>query len=379
MIKSIKFKNWSCFLNEQHIEVSRDKNDFYKRTNNFIFGLPSQGKTAIFTLIKTTIFYMRRWLNYGDDSILKSQTMGECFNPNIETQIVPELENLTEIELVFENETYSFKYELAFNKEFCKYEKLSYKINDILDEWIELFDKSLIDYVDINNKIETIYETYVNIEELELDYTPTFKGINQLNSILPYIESITKSEHVIEFAKIIKKIDFYEAKDFQNFRSYLFPFKEILENKEEILALLDEVKLKYDDFDLGDECKMTGNYSINLFRKDSKKQVIKSISSSKLSKGEIKLFLYVALFNKYKSSNDSIIFIDDFSDSIPFEIFFNIIKRLENETDSMANSQLFAINNHFFNKLLQYKSDYFNIFDISKDDNGYSKIVRKNN
>ncbi len=379
MIKSIKFKNSSCFLDEQNIVVYSNEDTEAKKKINLIFGVPGTGKTAIFDLLKTTIYYMRRWIYFGDDlSVLSGERMWDHFNPNICTQFLTSSKNFTEVEIVFDSGEFSYKYEWAFNKHYCLYEKLSYKINGLLDEWIELFDKELIDHDEIDERIETMYEVIVNYEDLEIEYNPSFKGIDKKNSIISYISNISKAEYMKEFTEILKKIEFFEYKDFLGFKNFSFPYDELLNSKKDILDLLKRVKINIDDFKLEYHNKLTGSYSINLISKDSEHEMLKVINSSKLSKGEVKLFLFIVLFNRYRKK-DAILFIDDFASNIQLEIFFEIIKAFEKESINGTNFQLFALNNHFFNKMKIYNSKYINIFDIQKDEKGNSKIKLESN
>lgn len=374
MIKSIKFRNFACFLNEQTISIYSNKEDESKKRINFIFGLPGSGKTTIFNLIKVTFLYMKRWLVFNEDDMLTNTTIKDYFNPNINTQEVLDTENSTEIELVFDNGTFSYKYEWSFNKHFCVYERLHYKINDVLDDWIELFNKELIDYVEIGNKIETIYETFLNIEELDIDYTPTFKGINQSNSILSYVGSISKSEILKEFNRMLDKIEFFSEKDFRTLKLYNFPISEVNENKKYILWILSKININFDDFEIIEENKIVGNFSINFF-KNNEKGFVKKINSSKMSESEIKLFLFTILFMRYKSK-DCILFIDDFSKGVEFDIFFEFVKAFEKEAVNNTEFQLFAFNNHFFNKMKAHNSKYINVFDVRKEQDGNSEISK---
>lgn len=374
MIKSINFKNYGCFLEEQSLNIfSSYKYDSKKRIN-FFFGVPSTGKTSFFELVKTTIYYMRRWYVYnGDNNIIVSRTMEDFYNPNIFTFIKETDNNFTEIEIIFDNDVFTYKYELCFSKNYCKFEKLSYKINDVLDEWIELFDKQLIDYVYINDKIETIFETYVNCDELNIEFTPSFNGINQNNSVLSYIISISNAEIMQDFNKILDKIVFFQASDFLTFKNYNFPSDEIEKNKEYILTTLDKIKIHFDDVKISHQNKIRDNYTIDLYKKINDQTVY--INSSRLSKGEIKLFLFSIMLIRYRKK-ECIIFIDDFSLGIDFDIYFELLKGFEKEAINNTDFQLFTFNNHFFNKTKNYNSRYVNIFDFEKDNNGNCNIKK---
>ena len=373
MIKSIKFRNYACFLENQFIEICNENKTI--KSINFLFGVPSSGKTSFFKLLKTVFYYMKRWLVYDDVSdIVKNYSMQESYNPNINNQHLLPHKNFIDVEIVFDNDVFSYKYELSFNKYYCKYEKLSYKINGVLDNWCEVFDKELIDYVEINNDIETIYETYVNYEDLEIGYLPSFKGINQKNSIVPYISSISKSNIIKDFIDIINRVDFFDYKDFLELKSFNFPYEELLNNKKNILDILRKVNIDFDDFKIANENKITGNYSVDLITKENKK-----INSKLLSKGEKKLFLYVVIFTRYKLTSKNIVFLDDFSDGIDYGVFFEIIQTFEEESINEVGFQIFTANNHFFNKLKAYNSKNFNIFDIVKSSNGTSTIMKWEN
>lgn len=373
MIKSIKFKNYACFLEEQKIDVYSNSEEELKKKINFIFGVPSTGKTTIFELIKLTLFYMRRWLVFNEDDVLSNKTIKAFYNPNINNEVDNENDNLTEVELIFDNGTFSFKYEWAFNQNFCAYERLHYKINDVLDDWIELFNKELIDYVEIDNKIETIFETILNFEELDIDYSPTFKGINQSNSILSYVSSISKTEILKEFNKILDKIEFFSEKEFADLKTYNFPIEEINDNKKYILWVMSKINIHFDDFEIIDENKLVGNFKINFFKIENETR--KVINSQKMSRNEIKLFLFVILFMRYRKK-DSILFIDDFSRGIEYDAFFEFIKAFEKESLNNTQFQLFAFNNHFFNKTKAHNSKYINVFDVSKDEKGNSTVKK---
>ena len=376
MLKKITFKNWYCFNEEQEINIYDNSEDSFKNIN-LIFGIPSSGKTAIFQLIKHTISYMKRWISFKDDHILSNETMAQVFNPNINNDCVDEHQNFTEVSLEFDNNTFSYKYDLSFNQHYCLYEKLSYKINDVLDEWILLFDKQLIDYVDISNKIETIYETYVNCEELEVDYQPTFKGVDQRDTVISYISNISKAEHFKVLNKMLDKIIFYEEKDFLNFKDYFLPFEELRKQKESVLELFEKNNVVFNDFDLGSLNKMTGKYTLNFFSYDETTGKSKILNSSKFSKGEIKLLIYLVLYNQLKKEN-KIVFIDDFSLALSYENFFEILKSLEESVkQENGNFQLFLINNHFYNKVVDYNSQYINVFDVKKDELGNSEVNKK--
>lgn len=377
MIKSIKFKNWSCFLDEQTINVHSDDKDVLKKKINLIFGFPTSGKTAIYTILKTTIHYMKRWLLYSDDSsLLGSKNMEDIFNPNINTQNVLNSQNSTDVEIEFENETFAYKYELSFNSMFSIRESLSFKVVGVLDQWINLFEKRLIDYEVLNQKVESMYETYINIEDLELEYQPSMKGINQINSIVPFIISVSKSIIMKEFNDILEKIHFFEAKDFLHFKNFLFPCTELEENKKYILHVLSEVKMEFNDWQINELNKLTGLYDLKLFKKEN--DFVKTISSNNLSYGEIKLFLYVVLFTRY-IYKESILIIDEFSTGLDFETFLHIIKSLEIEAINNRDFQLFAINTNFFNKTKIYNSKHLNIFSLNKKSYGISQIIKDDN
>lgn len=379
MIKSIKVKNFACFLDEQEITFF----NFYDNAKNvnYLFGLPGSGKSSLFELIKLSIFYMKNWIKFSNDeyfySINKDLCLKKIFNANVDS-IEDHFNNFTTVEIIFENKIFEYKYELSFNDLTCNYENFYYRNAANQNDWKTIFTKKLISCDYINNEITSIFETTIEQGELQLDFGLTLKKDDLNNSIFSYIVSFDKSKSIKKINEILDNIIFFSEKDFSNLNNFHFPYDDFIANKEKILQILNSLNFNFSDITVASFNKITGFYELDLYLKNTHYESTesKSISSSKLSKEELKVLILALLYCKYCDTK-KIIFIDEFSTDLSYETFLKIQQKLENfllEKD--IKTQIICFNNSFYNKTKSRETNDFNVFNIVKDSYNHSSIKK---
>lgn len=369
MIKKIYFKNNSCFLDEQTIDVF----DNSKKQLNLIFGVKSSGKTSIYNLIKYAIYYIKNWFVFDDNITLISKNKNSFYNPNIFLTDEDNLDEFSEIIIEFESDNFKFKYEFGFNKLLCKFEKLSFINKEINSDWIYLINKKLIDYFQINLNIETVYKTEINEEILELGFQPNFKIVSQGNSIITYISSISQNNILKEFTNIVNNIVFFDNNDFLSIKNFFYSKEDVIKNKKDIIHVLNFLSFNFDDFRVESFNRLTETYNLE-FEISEFGQKFK-INSSKLSNSELKIILYSILFINLRDQK-KIVFIDDFNKNIYSKMFITFIDELEKRSLVNKDFQLFVFLNDFLNEVQKSNFKYLNKFCISKKSFGNSEIMK---
>ncbi|RXY97219.1 ATP-binding protein [Malacoplasma penetrans] len=375
MIKSVKIKNSSSFFKEQKVEFFNSYDDPNKSLN-YIFGLSSSGKSSLFNLLKATIYYIRRWITFfkGDMfSIKKTFNLQSYFNPNINSTEIG-MDNESCIEIIFANAEWEYKYELRFCEFACNLEHFSYRNQNSNSEWITIFNKALLSVEEINQQYETIFNYEVNSKELGLDFEVNLAKKELNDSVFMHILSLCKNNNIKPIVNIIENIVFFETKNFHSLNNFLLPYSFFLNNKKEILESLNNMEMEYSDIALNNFNKITGAYELNLFLNtyDNSKKV-RYISSSQLSKGELKLLILSYLYERYKNQN-KIIIVDEFSSTIKYSNFLSIQEFLKRVLTSNNKFQFISWNNEYFEETKQHFDENMNIFNIVKSKNYESEI-----
>ncbi|MDE5767174.1 MAG: hypothetical protein K2H56_01350 [Malacoplasma sp.] len=379
MIKSIKVKNFACFLDEQEINFF----NFFGSAKNvsYLFGLPGTGKTSLFELIKLTIYYMKSWVKFSYDdsfhSINKELCLRKIFNANVDS-IEDHFNNFTNIEIVFANKVFEYKYELSFNNLACNYENFYYQSTIDKTDWKPIFTKRLISCDYINNEIVSIFETKIEQEELQLDFGLSLKRDDLNDSVFSYVVSFDKSKSIRKINEILDNIVFLNEKDFFSLNNFNFPYDDFIANKEKILQTLSHLNFNFSDITVASFNKFTGFYELNLYLKNTNQNSNdpKFISSSKLSKEEIKILILALLYSKH-SEEKKVIFIDEFSSELSYETFLKIQQKLENYlSEKESKTQVICFNSSFYNKTKSREANNFNIFNIIRNSHNHSSIKK---
>lgn len=377
MIKSLKIKNSSSYFEEQEIKFF-DSYDDPNKNLNYIFGLSASGKSSFFNLFKATVYYMRRWITFtkGDIfSISRSLNLQSYFNPNINS-IKSGVDNETCIEMIFSNEEWEYKYELRFHEFACNLEKFSYRKANSNDEWIIVFNKFLLSCDLIDTQYESIFNYEINWYELGLDFDISLSHKDLNDSIFLHIVSMDKTKRISPIIDIVESIVFFETKNFQTLNNFLLPQSLFISKRKEILNFLQKMEINFTDLSLSQFNKLTGIYELNLFlNTNGFSEGAKHITSSKLSKGELKLLILSYLYVKYQNEN-KIIVIDEFSSKIKYSNFLSMLKILDNNLSTNNKFQFICWNGQYFDEIKKNKTSSLNIFNTIKTSNNYSVIKK---
>ncbi|MCF0217877.1 MAG: ATP-binding protein [Malacoplasma sp.] len=384
MIKSIKINNFSVFEKQQALEFFNDFSE-KKKTVNYVFGLSGSGKSSLFKLIKATIFYIKRWAKFSaDDDILtvsKKFCLNTFFNPNINFSKNSD-DNFVDIEFVFANSNFEYKYCLSFNEKTCNYEHFYYRDQKSEQDWKPVFLKDLLSIDFINEKYESLFSTKIFSNELGLDFDLQVKEVDMNNSIFSYVISMDKTKNIKAVSDIIEKIVFLDEHDFDTLNDLKYPCKEFVAYKESIFRILKLFNFNISDIAVNKLNKATGIYDLNIYLHNTTRNSgnPKFISTNQFSKEEFKILILAFLYFYY-SFKDKIILIDDMTLNIRFDIFYKISEQIFNNIDNFEknNGQIICFNGDYFNKIKAKFLDYFNFFYIHKNLNSFvtiSKVTR---
>lgn len=367
MLIKFRFKNYSCFESWEEIDFI-DYNYYHSKTVpttiTNICGPISSGKTSIIFLIDVAIKYLKRFLIYDTNNSFNN--ISTVFNPSLfskehkEDEInnvdLVDLGNVY-LELYFSTDSYIYKYELIFNNNFPNIESLSYKFNNNghgLDDgqWINLYFKKNLTYEMIDSEETCVFKIDINELELELKSKPSLTHLNQKNSLLNYLKSLSKSKIIENFFDVFNKIIIFNEQSYENnlFKNFFIDKNYLINNKDRFLSAFNDMKINIVDYSIDNNNKIPNGFYLMIGKKFENKTLY--LSSKFESNSTMRLFYL--LYYIFKSIDDNLVLIiDDFDKYLGINEINYLISLINIQKNNKNNAQLlFTINDSYRNDLL---------------------------
>lgn len=368
MFIKFRFKNYSCFESWEEIDLI-DYNHYHMKTLPAkivnICGMVSSGKSSIVYLIDIAIKYLKRFYIYDSNNLFNN--ISTKFNPflfntkeNLDS-VSNEIEktiNLEDVclELYFANDSFIYKYELKFNNNYPSIESLSYKLNNNGQglegtDWINLYYKKNLTYELINYEETCVFKIDINEIELEIKNKPSLTHLNQKNSLLNYIKTISKSVVIESFFDILDRITIFNDQFYDGgiFKDFFIDKKYLINNKERFLNAFHDMKINIVDFSI-DNNKIINGFYLMIGKELNQKTIY--LNSRFESNSTIRLF-YLLYYIFRSIDNNEIVIIDDLDKQLSINEINYLLSLVNLQKNNKNNCQLlFTINDGYRNDLL---------------------------
>lgn len=400
MLLKIKFKNHACFYNEQEILFTKDKLkiklakdnleegeineelDFQYFKSNVLMGEHDSGKTSVYELLKTTFDYINHYLNYENDTRIRTSKnlMKYNYNPYILNTEEKEIVEDTCIELYFLEKNYCYKYDLEFNNLFPSIERIYYFKGKTLPlrekEWVEIYSKHNLEYSlgDGNNQqITCIFDTMFSLEDLDLAKEPKINYLDLKNSIILHLYTYAKNILTLNINKTIKKVKFYKDSTISSsvFKKHLLPIEYIQSNKEKYLKAFEKLNVNIVDFKIIDES--ISDYQLLISKEDANGNV--HLLKSNRESDSIKRLFHILTTIFMALESQTVLIVDDLNKNLTIDQLNYLLNLFEDKETNPHDSQIFATISTYSNYDFE-DVEIENKYQIDKETNLSSKIYK---